>query len=224
MILSEIRSAFIFAMGSAAILMAPMTPEPRTNGALENAFVTVDTIPPATKPSTIIADCINTTGFPFVRLFVPSHPIEPSAAALLGSDFQTILAMYFAPHEIFGCSGSDRGSIVYINLKSRPPKSPFNDDAVRMDPAHNEILLDNDRVRVVRIHFAPGESGPIVDKRPRVIVAVTDSHATVTFPDGHSEPRDVKAGAVSFGEPGRQATKNTGTTPMENIVVELKGK
>jgi hypothetical protein len=34
----------------------------------------------------------------------------------------------------------------------------------------------------------------------------------------------MKAGAVSFGNAGRQATKNAGATPLENIVVELKGK
>lgn len=224
MMLSEIRSVLICAVISAGIFVIPATPEPRTDTPLDNAFVTVGRVPPATKPSTIIADCTNTTGFPFVRLFVPSLPVEPSATASGGSDLQKIFATYFAPHEIFGCTPSEKGSLVYINLKSKPPKSPFNDDAVRMDPAHNEVLLDNDRVRVVRIHFAPGESGPIVDKRPRVIVAVTGSHATVTFPDGHSETRDVKAGEVSFGNAGRQATKNTGTTAIENIVVELKSK
>jgi hypothetical protein len=34
----------------------------------------------------------------------------------------------------------------------------------------------------------------------------------------------MKAGTVSFGNAGRQATKNTGTTPLENIVVELKSR
>ncbi|HUK29688.1 MAG TPA: hypothetical protein VLV89_01155 [Candidatus Acidoferrum sp.] len=95
---------------------------------------------------------------------------------------------------------------------------------MKIDSAHNEIMLDNDRVRIVRVHFDPGESGPMVDKRPRVIVVVTDSHATVIFPDGHSEPRDMKTGDVSFGGAGRQSTKNTGTSPIDNVVVELKAK
>jgi len=133
---------------------------------------------------------------------------------------------YFSSGDLFLSDSSEPedGQFVDIDLKSIPPKTTFKDDAVKSDKAHNEIVLENDRVRVVRIHFAPGESGPMVDKRPRVIVAVTDSQATVTFPDGHSEPREMKAGAVSFGNAGRQATKNTGTTPLENIVVELKSK
>jgi hypothetical protein len=125
---------------------------------------------------------------------------------------------------VYGASGTQKGTFYHIDLKSFPPKTSFRDDAMRIDKLHNEMLLNNGRVRVVRIHFAPGESGPMVDKRARVIVAVTDSHATVTFPDGHSEPREMKAGTVSFGNAGRQATKNTGTTPLENVVVELKSK
>ena len=114
--------------------------------------------------------------------------------------------------------------LVNIYLRAQPERAPFADDAVKVDPKHNEVLLENSRVRVVRIHFEPGESGPIVDKRPRVIVVLTDSHATVALPDGHREIRDAKAGNVYFGDAGRQATNNIGTTPLENVVVELKSK
>ena len=224
MIVNEVRSVSIWTAILAAIFAAAMTSGPAPDTSFENAFVTVGSISPSTRYLTMIADCKDTKGFPFVRLFVPNHQVEPTAALPPSADLQSVSATYFASHSLFGCTGVQEGVLVYITLKSRPPKSPFEDDAVKMDPSHNEVLLDNDRVRVVRIHFAPGESSPIVDKWARVIVAVTDSHATVTFPDGHSEPRDMKAGTVSFGNAGRQATKNTGTTPLENIVVELKGK
>jgi beta-alanine degradation protein BauB len=125
---------------------------------------------------------------------------------------------------MWGCNASWDGSFIFVDLKLIPPAAIFKDDAVKIDPAHNEVLMENDSVRVVDVHFASGEAGPIVDKRPRVIFAVTDSHAMVAFRDGHSEARDMKAGAVSFGNAGRQATKNTGTTPLENVVVELKSK
>ncbi len=114
--------------------------------------------------------------------------------------------------------------VIFIFLGNTPEKSAFADDAVKLDPRHNTVVFENTHVRVVRVHFAPGESGPIVDKRPRVIIVLSDSHATVTLPDGHTEVRDAKAGTVSFGNAGRQATNNIGTTPLENIVVELKNK
>lgn len=132
---------------------------------------------------------------------------------------------YAEKDEMFGVGDPYGGCREFwIELREAPAPSSFADDAVKLDSKHNEVLLDNDRVRVVRIHFGPGESGPMVDKRARVIIMLADSHATVTLPDGHSEVRDGKAGTVSFSKAGRQATNNVGTTPLENIVVELKSK
>jgi hypothetical protein len=112
---------------------------------------------------------------------------------------------------------------VLIELKSTPPMTPFVDDAVKLDRKHNQVLLENERVRIVRIHFRPGESGPMVDKRPRVIVLLISSHAQVKLPDGHIETRDGKVEDVQWSRGGRQATINGNVGPLENIVVELKG-
>jgi hypothetical protein len=192
---------------------------------LENEYIKVTVVPPLTTDAQgVLALGINTWNIPLVQLRVPTRFINPETGMLEPAELGKVSAFYVLPERHFSGSRSYEGheAFIYIELKSPPSKSPFADDAVKIDPLHNEVLLDNNRVRVVRIHFAPGESGPIVDKRPRVIIARTDSHATVTFPDGHSETREVKAGTVSFGTAGRQATKNTGTTPIENIVVELK--
>jgi|ERR1700733_5763139 hypothetical protein len=191
---------------------------PAPVAALENENVRVLVDPPAHAKS--INLCFNIDEFPFVRLFLPT----PTSENLDRTDGQGRFTGYFDVKEPYGCTPQDSGTTVYLYLKSAPAAAEFKDDAARSDETHNEVLFENSRVRVVRVHFRPGESGPMVDKRPRLIAAVSDSHATVTFPDGHCEAREMKAGAVSFGNAGRQATKNTGTTPLENIVVELKSK
>jgi hypothetical protein len=112
---------------------------------------------------------------------------------------------------------------IKIEFKALPPAGPFERDAVKLDPKHNEVLFENDRVRVVRIHFWLGESGPMVDKRPRVIILLTDTHAQVKTPDGKLSPRDSVAGTIQWSLGGRQATINGNVGPLENIVVELKG-
>jgi len=188
--------------------------------ALENVYVIATVIPPSRTPPKAIDTCFNSDSLPFVRLYLPA----PKANSVGQVANRAVFTGYFVPEEMFGCTPHQDGTTVYLYLRARPFESAFNEDAVKSDAKHNEVLFENERVRVVRIHFEPGESGPMVDKRKRVIFAVTDSHATVTFPDRHSESRDVKAGAVSFADEGRQATKNTGTTPIENIVVELKSK
>ncbi len=221
-----IRVALICVAISIAALGAQQSPPNHYFVALENDFVKVSVWPPDPRPAPTVIECMLGTGpdGQLVKLFVPTQNIDHASNAPKDPSNDPPPAAYFGPNNYWACWGVPNGTLIYVALKTMPGRSPFTDDAVKTDAANNRTLLENDVVRVVRIHFAPGESGPIVDKRPRVVVAVTDSHATVTFPDGHSEPRDMKAGTVSFGNAGRQATKNTGTTPLENIVVELKSK
>lgn len=113
---------------------------------------------------------------------------------------------------------------IRIVLKAPPPASVFEKDAVSLDPPHNKVHFENDRVRVVEVHFGLGEKGPIVDKRPRVIILVTDMHAKVVKPGGSPEARDGTAGTIYWSLGGSQATINQDKTPLDNIVIELKGK
>jgi hypothetical protein len=114
---------------------------------------------------------------------------------------------------------------VRIELKSSPPVSPFEKDAVALDPPHNKVLFENDRIRVVDVHFGLGEKGPVVDKRPRVIILLNDMHADVAGHDGDTpSPRDGKAGVIQWSLGGSQATMNRSETKLDNVVVEIKGK
>jgi hypothetical protein len=114
---------------------------------------------------------------------------------------------------------------VRIELKSPPPASPFDKDAVALDPPHNKVLFENDRVRVVDVHFGLGEKGPVVDKRPRVIILLNDMHADVARHEGDTpSPRDGTAGTIQWSLGGSQATMNRNETKLDNIVVEIKGK
>jgi hypothetical protein len=220
--LNGTRVALVVAVASAFAAGVAQQVGPPPYIALENDYVKVSVSPPATP--TMLADCFSFET-PLVRLIVPTTVTTPMPDIPGKPNYTRVFAAYAAPPRgVVTCSRKEHASVIIVYLKAQSAKSVFHDDAAKIDHAHNEVLLDNDRLRVVRIRFEPGESGPMVDKRARVIIARTDSQATVTFPDGHSEPREVKAGTISFGNAGRQATKNTGTTPLENIVVELKSK
>lgn len=191
---------------------------------LQNKFVTVQRITLSPDNDGFAYASVNQAGIVSLRF----RPGKQDAAAPGGWQFEK--ASFFSrdagqmPTKMIVPPSAEAFRLVNIFLNDPPESARFADDAVKLDPKHNEVLLENSRVRVVRIHFAAGESGPIVDKRPRVIVVLTDSHATVTLPDGHSEVRDAKAGSIYFGNPGRQATSNIGSSPLENIVVELKSR
>jgi hypothetical protein len=114
---------------------------------------------------------------------------------------------------------------IRIELRDLPPASGFDKDAVKLDPSHNKVLFENDRVRVVRVHFGLGEKGPVVDKRPRVIILLNDMHADVARHEGDPpSARDGKAGTIQWSLGGSQATMNRNETVLDNIVVEIKGK
>jgi hypothetical protein len=147
---------------------------------------------------------------------IPGQPLPYVQADYFDRQEQQIMAI---PME------SDPIKSIWIEFKSEPPQSPFDRDAVKLDPQHNLVLFENSHVRVVRVHFGLGEKGPVVDKRPRVIILLTDMHADVARREGDPpSPRDGKAGVIQWSLGGSQATMNRNETVLDNIVVEIKAK
>jgi hypothetical protein len=218
---SVLRTILISIATCSLWIVAFQSPVPPLVAAVENKYIKVMVVPPSTDTSGAPSDCVN-SGVPFVRVFIPreisySHPNDPET-----TNFERIRAFYVATNDWIVCSGTQYWSEVFVDLKAVPPKAKFKDDAMDLDSAHNQILLENGRVRVLYFHLGPGESEPVVDLRARVIVVMTDSKEISTFPDGHFEERSNRAGEVSFDKAGREATKNTGLTTLRNIIVELK--
>jgi quercetin dioxygenase-like cupin family protein len=67
---------------------------------------------------------------------------------------------------------------------------PSGDDPVKVDPKHYKVEFENDRVRVVRIKYKPGEKSVMHGHPESIGVFLTDAHAKFTYPDGKSE--DIK--------------------------------
>ena len=61
---------------------------------------------------------------------------------------------------------------------------PIADDPVKVDPKHYKVEFENDRVRVVRITYAPGEKSVMHSHPESIGVFLTDAHAKFTYPDG----------------------------------------
>lgn len=146
---------------------------------------------------------------------IPAQPLPYVQADYFDRQEQQIMAI---PME------SDPTKSIWIEFKSQPPQSPFDRDAVKLDPQHNLVLFENSHVRVVRVHFGLGEKGPVVDKRPRVIILLNDMHADVAHHEGDPpSERNGKAGVIQWSLGGSQATMNRNETILDNIVVEIKG-
>ena len=97
-------------------------------------------------------------------------------------------------------------------------------DPVKVESIHYSVILENDAVRVLRIHYAPGEKSVMHHHPASVAVFLHDQKAKFTYPDGKTEEVSVKAGDVNMSPAGEHLPEDIGDTPIDVILVELKTK
>ena len=97
-------------------------------------------------------------------------------------------------------------------------------DPVKVDAKHYKVLMDNDQVRVLKIHYGPHEKSVMHEHPDSVAVFLNTSDAKFNFPDGTSTPTTAKAGEARFTPAGKHLPENVGSKPFDVVLVELKGK
>ena len=97
-------------------------------------------------------------------------------------------------------------------------------DAVKVDAKHYTVAFENDQVRVLKVHYGPGEKSTMHSHPNSVAVFLTDTKGKFTFPDGKSQDFTRKAGDVMSNDATVHLPENTGDKAFEVVVVELKGK
>ncbi|MGH9784371.1 MAG: hypothetical protein ACRD88_09310 [Terriglobia bacterium] len=113
--------------------------------------------------------------------------------------------------------------VIVIELKAGPgERLPLPLDAVKVDPKHNVVELENERVRIIRIIREPHAKMPMHEHGRYVSVALTDVGSKTTFPDGTTRENRRKAGEVGWRDPVKHAIENLGDQRMEEIQVEIK--
>src|ERR1700758_3574121 len=95
-------------------------------------------------------------------------------------------------------------------------------DPVKVDPKHYSVVFENDAVRLLRVHYAPGEKSVMHSHPDTVIVFLEDQKAKMTHPDGKSEELSGKKGDAVFAPAGAHLPENIGSGPIDVILVELK--
>lgn len=102
--------------------------------------------------------------------------------------------------------------ILEVDLK-RPPRGPMPPtalDPVAVDSVHFKVVLENEYVRVVRVHYGPREASRNHEHvLNRVILYLTDM-------------LDLKADEVRMGPPRVHVEENASDQPADAISVELK--
>ena len=82
--------------------------------------------------------------------------------------------------------------------------------------------FENDRMRVLRLTLAAGESIPIHDDRAGVLVCVAGCRIRFTTPDGTIQDVELKAGETRWLPDARHAARNIADAPVELLYIETK--
>ena len=93
---------------------------------------------------------------------------------------------------------------------------------VKVAPKNCTVVLDNDRVRVIRVVLKPRKKLPMHSHPANIVYTENGGKAKYTFPGGKTEERETKGGQATWSEPVSHSTENTGTTETHAVVVELK--
>ena len=96
-------------------------------------------------------------------------------------------------------------------------------DATHADPRHYRIAAENDKVRVLRATYKPGETSVMHGHPAFVAVMLTSGKMRFSFPDGTSQEISAKAGEVmALPHAQEHLLENIGAETVEVILLELK--
>ena len=96
-------------------------------------------------------------------------------------------------------------------------------DAVKVDPKHYTVVSENDQVRILKVHYGPHEKSVMHSHPNSAAVFLSDAKGQFIFPDGKKQDFAAKAGDSQYEPSVTHLPENTSDTPMDLIVVELKG-
>lgn len=97
-----------------------------------------------------------------------------------------------------------------------------SEDAVVADPQHYTVEFENDRVRIIRIKYGPGEKSVMHTHGPNASIIVTGGTVRMTGADGSSQEVEMKPGEVAWADAEEHLPENLGAGPLEVVLVELK--
>jgi quercetin dioxygenase-like cupin family protein len=114
---------------------------------------------------------------------------------------------------------SSAGSACLAVLLSAPVSAQ---DAVKVDPQHYKVILDNASVRVIRVSYSPGAKSVMHSHPESIFISLSPSKARFTMPDGKAQDMDMAADSAMYLPAATHNPSNIGSTPVDGILIEFK--
>jgi beta-alanine degradation protein BauB len=97
-------------------------------------------------------------------------------------------------------------------------------DPLKVGPNIYKKIFENERVRMLEVTFAPGDSIGMHSHPDHAVYTIIGGKLRVTTSDGKTQVADLKAGDPIWFPAIIHAAKNIGATSLKLLVVELKEK
>jgi hypothetical protein len=110
-------------------------------------------------------------------------------------------------------------SLVAVTLLST---TTIAEDGVVADPEHYTVEFENDKVRIIRIKYGPGEKSVMHTHGTNVAVFLTSNAVRFTLPDGTSVEADAEAGVAQYSDEEEHLPENLSDDLLEVVLIELK--
>ena len=98
----------------------------------------------------------------------------------------------------------------------------FAQDAVKVDPAHYKMVLENASVRVLRISYAPGAKSILHQHPDAIVIPLSASKVRFTMADGKAQDSDMASESAMYTPAGTHIPSNIGTGPVDALLIEFK--
>ena len=118
-------------------------------------------------------------------------------------------------------------NIAHIELKSPPNMAPTVRysalDPLKVDPKHYKVEIDNNQVRVLRLHLGRGEKTPLHEEVfERLVVPLTAARLKIADTAGKEKTFAYGRAELQWLPAGGEADQNIGSEPYEALIVEFK--
>ena len=114
---------------------------------------------------------------------------------------------------------------ILIELKGSPAAAtsfPLPLDPVTVDPKHHTVILENERVRVLRSVREPHAKIPMHEHPASVVVSLTDLNFVTALADGTTAVNRRTAGEAGWRDARKHAPENQSDQQAVEILTELK--
>ncbi|MCK5438509.1 MAG: hypothetical protein KAI97_01120 [Gemmatimonadetes bacterium] len=95
-------------------------------------------------------------------------------------------------------------------------------DPTAVDPDHYKLVFENDQVRVLRVHYEPGEKSVMHEHAAGVVIPLTTQTWLMHSPDGTSADASTEANVPFWTDAVVHLPENPSDEPGEAILVEFK--